>query len=262
MPTNHVRIVMTGGPGGGKSTLIRALRTEGWLAGRWLEVPEAAPLVFRAGLRARERAAQRAAVRIQVALEDILASEAAEKPLAICHRGADPLAYWLLFGWDEAAFFTDVGFTRDELMGRYFGVIHLRTAAVGAEAHYRRWPDAHRPESPETAASLDRLLERVWRDHPRFVLIPNDGVDWRKRRPPPWQSSTAGWPPPAIGRERVRFRVVTFARPRNAQDDLGAEIAHLCKESVQNERLGTPWIRVDGPVPIGTHRCFNRVDPV
>ena len=49
------RLVLTGGPGGGKTTLMETLRAEG---DRWLLVPEAAPLLFRAGLDGRGWAGQ------------------------------------------------------------------------------------------------------------------------------------------------------------------------------------------------------------
>ncbi len=35
-------------------------------------------------------------------------------------------------------------------------VLHLQTAAIGAEAHYRRFPDAHRPETPEQSVPIHR----------------------------------------------------------------------------------------------------------
>jgi len=57
-------------------------------------------------------------------------------------------------------------------------VIHLVTAADGAAEHYRRWPEAHRPETVEDAIRLDRLLERVWSNHPRYCRIDNTGRDW------------------------------------------------------------------------------------
>lgn len=141
-------------------------------------MPEAAPLLFQAGLDGREWRFQRAVVRLQMALEDICAKAAAPQIL-LCHRGSlDPLAYWLRNGWSERDFFAYTDTTRDEHFRRYFGVLHLQTAALGAEAHYLRWPDAHRPETPEQAAKTDYLCALAWRDHPRYVLIENAGRDW------------------------------------------------------------------------------------
>lgn len=57
-------------------------------------------------------------------------------------------------------------------------MIHLVTAADGAIEYYRRWPEAHRPETPEDAIRLDRLLERVWSGHPRYHRVDNAGRDW------------------------------------------------------------------------------------
>jgi hypothetical protein len=57
-------------------------------------------------------------------------------------------------------------------------VIHLVTAADGAVEHYQKWPDAHQPEQIEDAIRLDRLLHQVWRDHPCYYRLDNEGQDW------------------------------------------------------------------------------------
>lgn len=181
MITNR-RIALTGGPGGGKTTLMRELRAEDPAAERWLLVPEAAPLLFQTGLNGREKSFQRAVVHLQIALEETIAAAARPNQILICHRGTlDPLAYWLRNGWDEAEFFTFLGRSRKDLFQRYDAVIHLQTAAIGAEAHYRRWPDAHRPETIEQAAQTDVLCRQAWHEHPQFIVIENDGCNWSEK---------------------------------------------------------------------------------
>lgn len=171
-------IVLTGGPGGGKTTLMRELGADPLASKPWLCVPEVAPLLFRAGLDADKRF-ERAAVRLQMALEAICAEAANPRQVLLCHRGTlDALAYWLRNGWDESEFFDYTATTREQHHRRYAGVIHLQTAAIDAEAFYRRWPDAHRPETIEQAAEIDRLCARAWRGHPRYVFIDNAGRNW------------------------------------------------------------------------------------
>ena len=178
-PARCRSFVLTGGPGGGKSTLMAELRAADPRAQRWLLVPEAAPLLFRAGLDAREQRFQAAVVRLQLALETACAQAARPGQVLLCHRGAlDALAYWRRNGWPEADFFALTGTPREEYLRRYQGVIHLQTAAIGAEAHYRRVPQAHRPETPAQAAQIDALCAAAWQAHPGYVLIANDGRDW------------------------------------------------------------------------------------
>jgi len=158
---------------------MRELRAADPRGERWLLVPEAAPLLFQAGLDGRRRSFQQAVVKLQIALEESCAAAARPHQVLLCHRGTlDALAYWLRNGWDENGFFAATGMSREEHYRRYLGVIHLQSAAIGAEGCYRRWPDAHRPETIEQAAEIDRLCARVWGDHPRYVLVDNFGKDW------------------------------------------------------------------------------------
>ncbi len=176
---DNLRIVLTGGPCGGKTTLLRELRAADPRGERWLLVPEAAPLLFQAGLDGRRKSFQQAVVKLQIALEESYAAAAHPHQVLLCHRGTlDALAYWLRNGWNEDEFFPATGMSREKHYHRYLGVIHLQTVAIGAEGCYRRWPDAHRPETIEQAAEIDRLCARSWGDHPRYVLVDNFGKDW------------------------------------------------------------------------------------
>jgi len=174
-------IALTGGPGGGKMTLLEELARHPDWAGHFVALPEAIAVAGRTGISPRQRLFQRVMVHLQMALEDGL--ERALGPedgrAILCHRGSlDPLAYWLDCGWPEEEFFAFTSTTREEHYRRYTAVLHLVTAADGAPWAYRRWPEAHRPESPQDAIRLDRLLQQVWSGHPRYFRLDNEGRDW------------------------------------------------------------------------------------
>ena len=180
----HPLIVLTGGPGGGKTTLIEQLSRDPTWAGRFSALPEAIFALRHSGLSMDEKPFQRAMLHMQLAMEDGLrrALDPQDCRLILCHRGAlDPLAYWLDRGWDEQEFFTFTETTRENLYARYTTVLHLVTAADGAVEHYARWPEAHRPEHPADAIRLDRLLERVWGQHPNYYRLDNAGRNWKDK---------------------------------------------------------------------------------
>jgi hypothetical protein len=178
---NHSVIVLTGGPGGGKSTLIEELSRDPVWRGRFAALPEAISLMGGLGISLREKRFQRVMVQMQLAMEDGLAHALGpeDQRILLCHRGSlDPLAYWLDRGWPEQEFFEYTQATREEHYQRYAAVIHLVTAADGAIEHYKKYPQAHRPETPQQAIHLGQLLQQVWDGHPRYFQIDNKGCDW------------------------------------------------------------------------------------
>ena len=139
-------------------------------------------MLFSSGLDGREKSFQRAVVTLQIAIEDACAGASHSTQIMVCHRGTlDSLAYWLRNGWSESEFFRFVGISRGEHFRRYYAVLHLQTAAIGAERHYRCYPEAHRPETMAQASEIDVLCARAWGQHPNYVLIDNADRDWQSK---------------------------------------------------------------------------------
>ena len=65
----------------------------------------------------------------------------------------------------------ECGFSREKLLACFNGVIHLISAANGAEAFYAQ--DAERHETPEEARVLDEKTQRMWWGHPHLRVIDN-----------------------------------------------------------------------------------------
>jgi hypothetical protein len=157
-------IVLTGGPGGGKSTLIEDLRRDPAWAGRFVALPETVHYARFVHISPREKLFQRVIVNLQMSLEDGLdrALGPTDPRPIICHRGSlDPLTFWLQRGWPEEEFFEFTRTRREDHYRRYDTVIHLVTAADGVPWQYARWPEAHRPEEAEEAVCLDRWLQQA-----------------------------------------------------------------------------------------------------
>src|SRR5512135_3538301 len=159
------RIVLTGGPGGGKTTAADLFRRE--IGERVVVVPEAATMLFsggfpRVGDPAARRATQCAIFHVQRHLEKVQSARFPERIL-LCDRGTvDGAAYWP----DEPqAFFDAVGTTEAEELAHYDGVIFFETAAVGGIAVEGGNPA--RIESNAEAIELDRRLRAIWSKHPR-----------------------------------------------------------------------------------------------
>lgn len=165
------RIVLTGGPGGGKTTAADLYRRE--IGEDVVIVPEAATILYGGGFpRAGEidvrRATQRAIYHVQLNLEDAQAAHYQSRIL-LCDRGTiDGAAYW---PGSPTEFFNLLGTSLEKEMSRYDAVIFFETAAVGGVSIEGGNPN--RVESNEQAVILDRKLMSLWSKHPNFVFVPH-----------------------------------------------------------------------------------------
>ena len=165
------RIVVTGGPGGGKTTAADLFRRE--LGERVVIVPEAATIVFSGGFprssdHDARRAAQSAIFHVQRNLEDVQSARFPERIL-LCDRGTvDGAAYW---PGEPEDFFRFTGTTLDQELQRYDAVVFFESAAAGGISIEGGNPV--RNETAEQALSLDRRLRAVWSWHPRFFFVPH-----------------------------------------------------------------------------------------
>ena len=170
---NHrSRIVVTGGPGGGKSTAVELFRRE--LGERVIVVPESATLLFAGGFPRHptpdaQKAAQRAIFHVQRNLEDVQAAAYPQR-LLLCDRGTmDGAAYW---PGSPEHYFDAMGTTVADELARYDGVIFFESAAAGG--HSIEGGNPTRIESNAEAARLDLALQAIWKQHPRYAFISNE----------------------------------------------------------------------------------------
>ena len=177
MPRPHA-IVVTGGPGGGKTTALDLFQRE--LKQEVKVVPEAATLLFANGLnrdlaRGSAPLLQASIYRMQVSLEGIFHGFYGDR-LLICDRGTlDGLGYW---PGDEASYFAATATTFAAEAARYAAVIFFETAAVHGEDVKSNNP--YRTEDAAAAVAIDRQLRAVWERHPNFHFIPAEESFLRK----------------------------------------------------------------------------------
>jgi predicted ATPase len=161
------RIVLTGGPGAGKTAVLELIRKA--LCHHVRVLPESAGILFGGGFprsRAPElrRPAQRAIFYVQRELEATVCSQ--NYAIVLCDRGTiDGLAYWP--GPEDMLHM--LGTSLDEQLARYHAVIHLRTPADGVGYNF---DNPLRIESPVEAAEIDERIALVWQRHPRRFEVP------------------------------------------------------------------------------------------
>lgn len=184
------KIVLTGGPCAGKTTaLVRIIEHFTGLGYQVFTLPEIPTICITAGVnyltddRQYHYQAEKSTLLMQMHMEDQFMEVAAKcgKPaIVVCDRGTmDISTYMPEETWQ--ALMNDVGSNTIQLRdSRYDAVLHLVSAANGAEEFYNTDTNAVRSEDPKTARKLDIKLITAWNGHPHLRIIDNSN-DFEKK---------------------------------------------------------------------------------
>lgn len=166
---NKKKIVLTGGPGGGKTTATDLFRRE--FSKDVSVVPEAATMLFSAGVPRNKdahslRCIQRAIFNLQKNNESLIES-LNQHSILLCDRASlDGIAYWPDSHED---FFKTMNTSLEKELSHYHAVIFFETAAKSGSNFKSGNP--FRTEGDKEAIEIDSRLEGIWSQHPRFHLI-------------------------------------------------------------------------------------------
>lgn len=185
-----IKIALTGGPCGGKTTSIQDIETEFTEKGyRVIVVPEAATILINMGIKPFGDFAidiidfQRYVIKLQLELESLAESYARKndsKAIILCDRGIP----------DDRAYVTEEEYQmllkefekKDlEVMEDYNLVLHLRTAALGKEEFYTLDNNKARTETIEEAREKDQKTLEAWLGHENLRIIGND-TDFEEKK--------------------------------------------------------------------------------
>ncbi|MCR5077799.1 MAG: AAA family ATPase [Prevotella sp.] len=176
------RIVLTGGPCAGKTTaLVKVIEHFSSLGYKVFIIPEVPTLFSQAGMdyltdnHAFFYEGEKATLETQLALEDKFTrmAQTLDTPtIIVCDRGTmDISAYMKPEMWQEIT--AGVGTCSEKLRARYDAVLHLVSAADGAEQFYTTANNAERTEGLELARELDKKVIQAWSEHPHLRVINN-----------------------------------------------------------------------------------------
>lgn len=194
--TSIKRIVLTGGPCAGKTTaLVRINEHFSALGYKVFMVPEVPTMITQSGWNYLTDnkdfyyEGEKVILETQLELEDKvmrLAQTCTEPCVIVCDRGAmDISAYISAEMWNELT--QACGTSTEELRtsSRYDAVLHLVSAADGAEQFYTTANNAQRYEKADEAGlaiarELDRKVIEAWTGHPHLRVI-NNGEDFEQK---------------------------------------------------------------------------------
>ncbi len=181
------KICLTGGPCAGKTTASSILKER--LGEKYILyfLPEVAATTVLSGVviipseftPTTHKVFTEGIVKMQMELEDYfqkIASIQKKDVIIISDRGCmDNFAYCTPEVRDKVM--TDNGWILEKIRDeRYDAVVHLVTAADGAEKFYSLENNQARTETPEVARWIDKKTQSVWTGHPNFTVISNTTV--------------------------------------------------------------------------------------
>ena len=228
------RIVLTGGPCAGKTTaLVRVIEHFNNLGFKVFCVPEVPTIYSLAGWnyltpnRQLYFEGERAILETQLALENHflrLASVCAKPVLIVCDRGTmDISAYMAPDEWERIT--NEAGTNTNALRERYDAVLHLVSAADGAEQYYTTATNATRYEKADEeglriARELDKKVIKAWTGHPHLRVINNhDDFERKMQRTIREISNVLGLPQP-VTEERKYIVKITGPLPETIDSEI------------------------------------------
>lgn len=235
------KIVLTGGPCAGKTTalvkIIEHFTSRGY---KVFTIPEVPTMFSQAGMDYLTKnrdffyEGEKATLEVQLGLEDkfeTIARQCREPSVIVCDRGAmDISAYMQPEVWERIT--RAVGTSTDELREhRYDAVLHLVSAADGAEKFYTTANNQQRHEGLEQARALDKKIIAAWTGHPHLRVINNhENFDNKLNRVIKEISNVLGLPQPI---EDERKYIVELT---GEVDDI------VCSDIMQTYLVGDPGV--------------------
>lgn len=178
---NQIKLIaITGGPCSGKSELMEHLQTTD-IGHRAMFVPEAATMILPGFLAVKKETdmgrqsdwqlrLQRCISTLQLSLEDgyLDAAQNEGKDIVLCDRGLKDAE---IYTESAQSIYKEIGFTAEEILLRYHGVIHLESLATAAPDKFGSETNPQRYEDCQTAAQIEYRTREVWAGHPRWQFI-------------------------------------------------------------------------------------------
>ena len=224
------KIVLTGGPCAGKTTaLVKVIEHFSSRGYKVFTIPEVPTIFLQAGMDYLTKnqdwfyEGEKSTLEIQLAFEDDFTrmAQTINGPVVIiCDRGAlDISANLPTEMWEKITGLCNV--TTQQLRDRYDAVLHLVSAADGAEQYYNTTSNEVRTEGIEKARLLDRKVIQAWTGHPHLRVINNhDNFDTKINRVLKEISAVLGLPQPITEERKYIVRVTSNDIPNVIESDI------------------------------------------
>ena len=224
------KIVLTGGPCAGKTTaLVKVIEHFSSRGYKVFTIPEVPTIFLQAGMDYLTKnqdwfyEGEKSTLEIQLAFEDDFTrmAQTINGPVVIiCDRDAlDISAYLPTEMWEKITGLCNV--TTQQLRDRYDAVLHLVSAADGAEQYYNTTSNEMRTEGIEKARLLDRKVIQAWTGHPHLRVINNhDNFDTKINRVLKGISAVLGLPQPITEERKYIVRVTSNDIPNVIESDI------------------------------------------